>query len=146
MALRSFRDESLREIEGWTAALSEDKFTPEEALDRLYAARTRLAGLLQEHAATVINGYAKDTREAQLMRKEMFSSDGQRGHGRRRTYEPSILGAVYPSYQFFSVATFSSGLDSGVSSVSAARGGEGGTAGYGSTGGSFSGSGSSSGF
>ncbi|MDR6636910.1 DUF5129 domain-containing protein [Paenarthrobacter nitroguajacolicus] len=147
VALRSFRDESLREIEGWTAALSEDKFTPEEALDHLYAARTRLAALLQEHAETVINGYAKDTREAELMRKEMFPSDNHpHGHGRHRSYEPSILGAVYPSYQFFSVATFSSGLDSGVSSVSAVRGGESGTTGYGSTGGSFSGSGSSSGF
>ena len=145
-ALRSFRDESLRGIEKWTADLGEGRITPEKALDRLNEARSHLALLLEHHAETVINGYAKNEREAELMRKEMRSVRSSSKQNHRRTYEPSILGAIYPSYHFFSVATFNSGLDTGVSSVGAARGGDGSTTGYGSSGGSFSGSGSSSGF
>ncbi|UEL27061.1 DUF5129 domain-containing protein [Pseudarthrobacter sp. L1SW] len=144
-ALRSFRDQSLREIERWTAELAEEKISPEKALDRLYDARTRLASLLENHAETVIGGFAKNEREAGLMRKEMQEAQEGLDH-RRRSYEPSILGTVYPSYHFFSVATFNSGLNTGVSSVSSARGGGGSTTGYGSSGGSFSGSGSSSSF
>lgn len=144
-ALRSFRDQSLREIERWTAELAEGRISPEKALDRLYDARTRLASLLESHAETVIGGFAKNEREAELMRKEMQEAQEGLDH-RRRTYEPSILGTVYPSYHFFSVATFNSGLNTGVSSVSSARGGGGSTTGYGSSGGSFSGSGSSSSF
>jgi uncharacterized membrane protein YgcG len=144
-ALRSFRDQSLRDIERWTADLAEERISPEKALDRLYEARTRLGGLLENHAATVIDGYAKTGREAELMRKEMAAAQEGLNH-KRRSYEPSILGTVYPSYQFFSVATFNSGFNTGVSSVSSARGGDGSTTGYGSSGGSFSGSGSSSSF
>ena len=144
-ALRSFRDQSLRDIERWTADLAEERISPEKALDRLYEARTRLAGLLENHAATVIDGYAKTGREAELMRKEMAAAQEGLNH-KRRSYEPSILGTVYPSYQFFSVATFNSGFNTGVSSVSSARGGDGSTTWYGSSGGSFSGSGSSSSF
>lgn len=145
-ALRSSRDQSLREIERWTAELAEGRITPEKALDRLYDARSRLAALLENHAETVIEGYAKNGREAELMRNEMAAAQDGLNHKRRRTYEPSILGTVYPSYHFFSVATFNSGLNTGVSSVSSARGGGGSTTGYGSSGGSFSGSGSSSSF
>jgi hypothetical protein len=144
-ALRSFRDHSLRDIERWTAELAGGRTTPETALDRLNDARGRLAVLLENHAETVIAGYAKNDREAALMRKDMEAAQDGLG-GRGRTYEPSILGTVYPSYHFFTVATFNSGLNSGVSSVSSARGGGGSTTGYGSSGGSFSGSGSSSGF
>ncbi|MET3772130.1 hypothetical protein [Arthrobacter nitrophenolicus] len=79
------------------------------------------------------------------MRKEMAAAQEGLDH-KRRSYEPSILGTVYPSYQFFSVATFNSGFNTGVSSVSSARGGDGSTTGYGGSGGSFSGSGSSSSF
>ncbi|MFJ5961410.1 DUF5129 domain-containing protein [Pseudarthrobacter oxydans] len=145
-ALRSFRDQSLRDIERWTAELAEGKITPEKALDRLYDARSRLAVLLENHAQTVIEGFAKNQREAEVMRKEMQAAQDGLNHRGRRSYEPSILGTVYPSYHFFSVATFNSGLNTGVSSVSSARGGGGSTTGYGSSGGSFSGSGSSSSF
>jgi uncharacterized membrane protein YgcG len=144
--LRSFRDESLRGIERWTAELSDGKITPEEALDRLYEARSRFSELLEDHAETVIEGFAKNEHEAHLMREKMETAHEGLDHHRQRTYEPSILGTVYPSYQFFSVATFNSGFSTAVSSVNAARGGGGGTTGYGSSGGSFSGSGSSSGF
>ncbi|WP_307781443.1 DUF5129 domain-containing protein [Arthrobacter sp. 31Y] len=145
-ALRSFRDESLGAIENWTSDIGERKITPEEALDRLNKARSHLALLLQNHAETVIDDYAKNEREAELMRKEMRSVRSSSNQNHRRTYEPSILGTVYPSYHFFSVATFNVGLDTGIGSVSSARGGDSSSTGYGSSGGSFSGSGSSSGF
>ncbi|WP_230116700.1 DUF5129 domain-containing protein [Arthrobacter sp. Bi83] len=144
-ALRSFRDESLHNIERWTAELSDGSITPEAALDRLRDARTQLSELLKSHAETVIEGFAKTEKEAKLMRREMENAEDGLDRRRRRQYEPSILGTVYPSYYFFSVPAFNSGLNTGVGSVSTARGG-GGTTGYGSSGGSFSGSGSSSGF
>jgi uncharacterized membrane protein YgcG len=144
-ALRSFRDESLRNIERWTSELADGRITPEEALDRLYEARSRLSELLENHAETVIQGFARNEREARLMREQMQTAHEGLDHRRQRSYEPSILGTVYPSYQFFSVATFNSGFNTGVSSVNSARGG-GSTTGYGSSGGSFSGSGSSSSF
>ncbi|MCU1436873.1 MAG: hypothetical protein JWR71_3598 [Pseudarthrobacter sp.] len=144
-ALRSFRDESLRTIEGWTTELTDGTITPETALDRLRDVRSHLSVLLRNHAETVIDGFSKTDREATLMRTEM--EDAQEGTDRqhRRTYEPSILGTVYPSYYFFSVPAFNTGLNTGVGSVNSARGG-GATTGYGSSGGSFSGSGSSSSF
>ncbi|UUL77957.1 hypothetical protein NG819_12590 [Pseudarthrobacter sp. Fe7] len=101
--------------------------------------------LLENHAETVIQGFARNDREARLMREQMETAQEGTGRRRQRSYEPSILGTVYPSYTFFSVATFNSGFNTGVSSVNSARGG-GSTTGYGSIGGSFSGSGSSSGF
>jgi uncharacterized membrane protein YgcG len=144
-ALRSFRDHSRQEIERWTARLADGTITPETALDRLRDARTSLSTLLKNHAETVIDGFARTEREAKLMRREMINAQDGLDHHQRRSYEPSILGTVYPSYYFFSVPAFNAGLNTGVGSVSPARGG-GGTTGYGSSGGSFSGSGSSSSF
>ncbi|CAN7401201.1 DUF5129 domain-containing protein [Arthrobacter sp. LjRoot14] len=144
-ALRSFRDESHREIERWSAELAEGTISPETALDRLRDARTHLTELLKNHADTVIAGFAKTDREARLMREEMESSQAGTKAKHGRTYEPSILGTVYPSYYFFSVPAFNTGFSTGVGSVSTARGG-GSTTGYGGSGGSFSGSGSSSSF
>jgi hypothetical protein len=114
-------------------------------LDRLRDARTHLSELLKNHADTLIDAYARNDKEAGLMRQEMDSAQSGSKARYGRAYEPSILGTVYPSYYFFSVPSFNSGFTSGVSSVSSARGG-GTTTGYGSSGGSFSGSGSSSSF
>ncbi|MCY1230101.1 hypothetical protein D9M72_424980 [compost metagenome] len=144
-ALRSFRDESHRDIERWSAELAEGTMSPETALDRLRDARTHLTELLKNHADTVIAGFAKTDREARLMREEMDSAQAGTKVKYGRTYEPSILGTVYPSYYFFSVPAFNTGFSTGVGSVSTARGG-GSTTGYGGSGGSFSGSGSSSSF
>ena len=143
-SLRSFRDRSQSDIERWTAELSDGGISPETALDRLRDARTELSELLKAHAETVIAGYARNEREARLMRKDMEQAQSGTGRKQRPRYEPSILGTVYPSYYFFSVPTFNTGLSTGVSSVSTARGGS--TTGYGGSGGSFSGSGSSSSF
>ncbi|MET1066033.1 MAG: DUF5129 domain-containing protein [Arthrobacter sp.] len=145
-ALRSFRDQSHRDIERWTADLADGRLTPETALDRLRDARTHLSELLKNHADTVIEGFARNEKEAKLMRREMESAQAGTKAKYGHAHEPSILGTVYPSYYFFSVPTFSSGFTTGVSSVSSARGGGGGTTGYGVSGGSFSGSGSSSSF
>ena len=145
-ALRSFRDQSQREIERWSAELADGSIAPETALDRLRDARTHLSELLKDHADTVIAGFAKNGREADLMRDEMESAQAGSKAKYGRAYEPSILGTVYPSYYFFSVPTFNAGFNTGVSSVAGARGGDGSTTGYGSSGGSFSGSGSSSSF
>lgn len=144
-SLRFFRDQSLEEVERWTAQLAGGTITPETALNHLRDARSRLSNLLKEHAEAVIEGFAKTEREAKLMRREMENAQEGTDRHDRRTYEPSILGTVYPSYYFFSVPAFNSGLNTGVGSVSSARGG-GGSTGYGSSGGSFSGSGSSSSF
>lgn len=146
-ALRSFRDQSHREIERWSAELAEGTLSPEAALDRLRDARMRLSGLLESHAETVIAGYARNDREAKLMRQKMDTAKDGTKAGRGQAFEPSILGTVYPSYHFFSVPMFTTGFSTGVSDVSSARSGGGGsTTGYGSSGGSFSGSGSSSNF
>lgn len=145
-ALRSFREQSQRGMERWTAELADGTTTPETALDRLRDARTHLSELLKNYADTVIDAFARTEKEAELMRKDMESAQAGTKAKYGRTYEPSILGTVYPSYYFFSVPTFNSGFNTGVSSVSSARGGGGATTGYGSSGGSFSGSGSSSSF
>ncbi|WP_427007411.1 DUF5129 domain-containing protein [Pseudarthrobacter sp. H2] len=144
-ALRSFRGQSQREIERWTSELADGAISPETALDRLRDARTELSELLKNHADTVIEGFARNEKEATLMRKEMESAQAGPKDRFGRAYEPSILGTVYPSYYFFSVPTFNAGFNTGVGNVSNARGGES-TTGYGGGGGSFSGSGSSSGF
>ncbi|MDQ0820842.1 putative membrane protein YgcG [Arthrobacter sp. V4I6] len=145
-ALRSFREESDRELERWTSELAEGTITPETALDRLRNARTHLSELLKDHADAVIEGFARNETEAGLMREEMEKVKAGPKARYGRTYEPSILGTVYPSYYFFSVSSFNSGFDTGVSSVTSARGSGSSTTGYGSSGGSFSGSGSSSKF
>src|SRR6478752_6474722 len=145
VALRSFRDESRRDMERWSTELADGSITPETALDRLRDARTHLSELLKNHADTLIQAFARNEKEAGLMREEMDSAQAGTKAKYGRTSEPSILGTVYPSYYFFSVPSFNTGFSSGVSSVSSARGG-GTTTGYGSSGGSFSGSGSSSGF
>lgn len=144
-ALRSFRDESRNDLERWSSDLADGSITPETALDQLRDARSHLSELLKNHADTVIDAYARNEKEAGLMRKEMETAQAGTRSRYGRTYEPSILGTVYPSYYFFSVPSFNSGFSTGVSSVSSARGG-GTTTGYGSSGGSFSGSGSSSSF
>ncbi|MGO4805150.1 DUF5129 domain-containing protein [Arthrobacter sp. 2MCAF15] len=144
-ALRSFRDESRRELERWSSELADGSITPETALDRLRDARTHLSELLKNHADTLIGAFARNDKEAGLMRQEMESAQAGSKARYGRAYEPSILGTVYPSYYFFSVPSFNTGFHTGVSSVSSARGGAA-TTGYGSSGGSFSGSGSSSSF
>ncbi len=145
-ALRSFRDQSNRELERWTSELAEGTITPETALDRLRDARTHLSELLKNHADTVIDGFARNEKEAELMRQGMETAQAGTTAKFGRSYEPSILGTVYPSYYFFSVPTFDSGFNAGVSSVSGSRSGGSSSTGYGSSGGSFSGSGSSSNF
>ena len=97
-------------MEGWTADLADGALGPEDALDRLRDARTELTELLNRHAETVIEGFARTEREARLMRREMEQARSGTGGRKRPGYEPSILGTVYPSAYFFAAPAFSSEL------------------------------------
>ncbi|MFD1213718.1 DUF5129 domain-containing protein [Arthrobacter sp. GCM10027362] len=140
-ALLSFRDNTRRQLDRWAAGLGSGTLTPDAALDLLEQARREFSDLLKNHSETVIDGYAKDQKEAGLMRKDMEESFRRGSQGARST----ILDAAYPSYTFYSVVSFNSGFSAGQSSVDSSRS-DSSTTGYGSSGGSFSGSGSSSSF
>jgi len=141
-ALLSFRDNTRRRLDEWAAGLGAGTLAPDAALDRLDQARRDFSELLKNHSETVIEGYAKDRKEAELMRKDMDQSfDGSRGPRVRST----ILDTAYPNYTFYSIAAFNGGFSAGQSSVDSSRSSSS-TTGYGSSGGSFSGSGSSSSF
>jgi hypothetical protein len=138
-ALLSFREATRHRLEQWSAELAQERLSPDDALDRLRQARTELTDLLQQHSRTVIDSYAKDNRQAEVMRRSMEKSY-------RKPVRPraSILDTVGPGYSFYSVGMFNAGFSSARSSVAST--GSGSTTGYGSSGGSFSGSGSSSSF
>lgn len=145
-ALAAFASRMPGDIESWGARLSEGALSPEDALDKIRDTRQELTELLRKHSETVIAEYAKDKSEAKLMREAMRApTSGRTG----KTPATSILGSVYPANLFWSVIGFSSGFNSGRTSVQEARNTSstgGSTTGYGSSGGSFSGSGSSSRF
>lgn len=141
-ALRSFRDGTYSRFEQWAAELQSGSLTPEAALDRLRDAREEFSTLLRRHSETVIGAYARNDREAELLRKGMAGAAARSDRKTGTSFEPSIIGTVYPANTFFSVHAFTAGWTAGQHSVASARG----TTGYGSSGGSFSGAGSSSGF
>jgi hypothetical protein len=146
LALRRFKSMTAAETEKWAAGLQTGSLGPEDALDKIAAARQELTGLLKDHSEAVIAKYAKTTKEAKLMREAMRTP---KASDTRRSSSHSILGTVYPSNRFWSVVGFTSGFRSGQSSVQDSRSASsssGGSTGYGSSGGSFSGSGSSSRF
>ncbi|MCG2621266.1 DUF5129 domain-containing protein [Arthrobacter sp. I2-34] len=139
-ALLSFRDTTRRQLDEWAAGLGAGSLAPDAALDQLEQARRDFNDLLRNHSQTVIEGYAKTQKEAELMRKDMDDSlQGSRGP------RSTILDTAYPSYAFYSIVAFNSGFSSAQGSVDSSRS-DASTTGYGSSGGSFSGSGSSSSF
>lgn len=146
-ALLSFKAQTVSEIETWGAGLESGEIGPEDGLDKIVATRARLTVLLKAHSETVIARYAKNNEETNLMREAMRSPEARGG---RASSNRSILGTVYPSTRFWSVAGLSTGYRAGQSSVRESRtdnsSSSGGSTGYGSSGGSFSGSGSSSRF
>lgn len=141
-ALVAFRAQVRQDVQTWSAQLSEGSISPETALDRLRDARSKLSDLLMNHSETVIAGYAKNDKERDLMRDAM-TKNGTRRPSTREGYRPGILDTAFPYYAFYTVGTFNTGLESGTSSI---RGDSSSTTGYGSSGGSFSGSGSSGSF
>lgn len=144
-ALVAFRARVRRDLQSWAAELSEESISPEDALDRLRDARNGLSDLLKNHSETVIAGYAKNDKERDLMRGAL-EKNGTRRPSTREGYRPGILDTAFPYYAFYTVGTFNTGLESGTSEISSLRGDSSSTTGYGSSGGSFSGSGSSGSF
>ncbi|OMH31160.1 hypothetical protein BGP79_08830 [Tersicoccus sp. Bi-70] len=143
-ALRSLDRRLRADVETWGAGLRDGSLTGEAALDRLASAQRDLGERMDLHADAVISDRARSEKEAGLMRDALENS--RRGAGRQRR-SSSIVRYTDPQLTTFPVWMYVAGFSSGQSSIDHARSGSsGGTTGYGSSGGSFSGSGSSSSF
>ena len=143
-ALASFRDASLRTVEEWPQQISARRITPEQALDQLRDARSKLSELIRQHAYAAADAYAKTQAEARTMRRELDNSFNR--PARRHT---GIIDTSYPGTVYISTHAFFTGYSSGTHRVTSSRQAAERTSsgtGYGSSGGSFSGSGSSSRF
>ncbi|WP_413249398.1 DUF5129 domain-containing protein [Sinomonas flava] len=142
-ALRAGAQHAREEVERLAAGLEERRVSPDDALDHLVAERRRVGELLDRHADAVMYEYAKNEKERDLMRGKLESSaqDWRRG---RRT-RGSILDIAYPTLPIINVMAYSNGINAGYSAVNSSRSSSQST-GYGSSGGSFSGAGSSSRF
>lgn len=144
-ALTAFRTETEAEIERLGAALQTREITPDDALDRIAQLRTRLTEMLDRHAEAAIDAFATSESERRKMREALESSRRQQDH----RHDGSILDTVHAPGHFWTMVAFNNGYASGRSSVESARqaaSSSSSTTGYGSSGGSFSGAGSSSRF
>ena len=142
-ALLSFRQHTRENLASASAELAENRMTPEQALDRIRAARSELSDLLKNHADTVISARAKTDSERRLMEKELekvVEKPLRRGRG---DYRPGIVDTAFPAYFYYTVGSFNTGIQQGTHSVEEARTSASSSTGYGSSGGSFSGAGSS---
>ena len=142
-ALRAFRQQAREQIAAVSAELAEDRVTPEQALDHIKALRAELSELLKDHAQTVIAAQAESDEERELMQEELDkAAEPVRRH--RNGYRPGIVDTAFPAYFYYSVGSFNAGIQHGTSSVEAARSSASDSStGYGGSGGSFSGAGSS---
>ncbi len=142
--LRSFRIEAEQELQRLGAALADGSITPDDALDALGALRSRLTGLLEDAAKSGITAAAESDSERTLMEQALAS---ERERASRRP--GSILDTVHQPGWFWTAVAFNHGYRTGMDSVTQAREqaaqSSSGT-GYGASGGSFSGAGSSSRF
>ncbi|MDQ4491180.1 DUF5129 domain-containing protein [Sinomonas sp. ASV486] len=141
-AVRAEATRARADLERLGAGLEDRSVMPEGALDGLKRVRERLGEALDLHAEAVIRDHAKTDKERDLMRQKLDASR-QTWRTTHRT-QGSILDVAYPQLPVISIVSFSSGINSGYSAVDSARSSS--TTGYGGSGGSFSGSGSSSGF
>ncbi|MGM7669604.1 DUF5129 domain-containing protein [Microbacterium sp. A93] len=144
--LRSFQPEAERELERLGAGLQTGDLSPDDALDGLAALRARLTELLDQFSTAQINSFAKTDAERSTLEQEM-----QRERNRASRRPGSILDTVHQPGWFWTATAYHIGFSSGQSSVvhtreQAASASSGSTTGYGSSGGSFSGAGSSSSF
>ncbi|XKH55389.1 DUF5129 domain-containing protein [Citricoccus nitrophenolicus] len=144
--LRSFRPEAERELERLGAGLETGQLSPDEALDGLDALRVRLTGLLDDYAKAQIDAFATSDAERQTLQQEL---ERERHRASRRP--GSILDTVHQPGWFWTATAFHLGYSSGQSHVVTAReqaeaSSSNSSTGYGSSGGSFSGAGSSSSF
>lgn len=140
--LESFRKEAETELDRLGAQLESASITPDEALDRLSELRSRLTGLLEQQAASAASGFATSEKE----RSTMQTAFDESRRASSRSHPGSILDSVHEPGHFWTVVAFSQGYSSGRSTVETARSSASSSTGYGSSGGSFSGAGSSSRF
>ena len=142
-ALRAFRQQAREQLADASTGLSEDRVSPEQALDLIKATRSELSDLLKDHAKTVIAAQTKSGAERELMQKELDkAAQPRRRH--RDGYRPGIVDTAFPAYFYYTAGSFNSGIQHGTSSVEQARSSaQSSSTGYGSSGGSFSGAGSS---
>jgi hypothetical protein len=142
--LRSFRVEAEQELERLGASVADETLTPDDALDALAALRSRLTDLLQDAAASGIAAEAASDAERTLM-EQALEAERERSSGRAG----SILDTVHQPGWFWTAVAFHHGYRTGVDQVTQAReqaAQSSSSTGYGASGGSFSGAGSSSRF
>ncbi|MGD6980883.1 MULTISPECIES: DUF5129 domain-containing protein [Citricoccus] len=142
--LRSFRVEAEQELQRLGASLAEGAVTPDDALDALAALRSRLTDLLQDAATSGIAAAAASDAERTLMAQAL---EAERERSPKRP--GSILDTVHQPGWFWTAVAFQHGYRTGVDQVTHAReqaAQSSASTGYGASGGSFSGAGSSSRF
>lgn len=146
--LRTVVTEIPQEIEQWGASLAGRSATPEQALDGLKVLRDRLSAVLIAHIEAVTAAIARTTREAELMKERMSAAQREQANFRRTSR--SIVDAAYPSAQLATIVGFNQAFQAAQNELAknraAATAAAQPTTGYGKSGGSFSGSGSSSTF
>lgn len=142
--LRSFQAEAGQDLQRIGASLDDGTLAPDDALDALSALRSRLTGLLEDAARSGIAAAATSDAERKLM-EEALASERERASGRAR----SILDTVHQPGWFWTAVAFNHGYRTGMENVTHARdqaAQSSASTGYGASGGSFSGAGSSSRF
>ena len=139
-ALESFRTEAQDRLEALGADLQDERLTPAAALDELDALRRRLTGLVSALADAEVAAFGKDEAERELLRDELRSHRGP-----ARSARGSILDSALPADAYWTVVAFTTGHQAGERSVQDHRQAQSSSSGtgYGSSGGSFSGAGSS---
>ena len=139
-ALESFRAEAQDRLEALGADLQDERLTPAAALDELDALRRRLTGLVSALADAEVAAFGKDEAERELLRDELRTHRGP-----ARSARGSILDSALPADAYWTVVAFTTGHQAGERSVQDHRQAQSSSSGtgYGSSGGSFSGAGSS---
>ena len=127
-------------LEALGADLQDERLTPAAALDELDALRRRLTGLVSALADAEVAAFGKDEAERELLRDELRSHRGP-----ARSARGSILDSALPADAYWTVVAFTTGHQAGERSVQDHRQAQSSSSGtgYGSSGGSFSGAGSS---
>lgn len=140
-ALESFRTEASGRLEALGGDLEDGRVTPAAALDELDGLRGRLTDLVRSVAEAEITAFSEDEEERRLLREDLHS-----GRATSRSARGSILDSTLPADAYWTVVAFNAGHRAGERSVEQHRQAEASSSsgtGYGSSGGSFSGTGSS---
>ena len=114
-ALLGFQAAARQELISWGAALADGTLAPDDALDYLRDARTKLADLLTLHSEAAIDAYAETDAERRLMRDAMDSACRLPGEDGQR---PGIVDAAFPTPRY-SVATLDNRLQAATTKIGA---------------------------